>query len=171
MSVSEPRAAELLSALTTLVRTTRVVSNKDHGNAMSGTLASILRIVARQGVRSGDLANQLMVAPSVTSRAVAALEADGLVRREADPADARACLVVLTEAGRRRLAERQQYGLQRLISALPDWDDEDVAAATQVLSRLELSLAAAPILHPVSAPGVLADPDAVKLLESEADAA
>jgi DNA-binding MarR family transcriptional regulator len=171
MSVSEPRAAELLSALTTLVRTTRAVSHKDHGNAMSGTLASILRIVARQGVRPGDLANQLMVAPSVTSRAVAALEADGLVRREADPVDARACLVVLTDAGRRRLAERQRYGLQRLISALPDWDDEDVAVATQVLSRLELSLAAAPVLHPVSAPRVLADPDAVKLLDLETDAA
>ena len=171
MSVTEPRAAELLSALTTLVRTTRVVSSKDQGIAMSGTLASILRIVAPQGVRPTDLANQLMVSPSVASRAVAALEADGLVRREADPADARAYLVVLTEAGLRRLAERQRYGLQRLVAALPDWDDDDAALATQVLSRLELRLAAAPVLHPVSAPRVLEDPDAVKLLELETDAA
>jgi len=165
MSVSEPRAAELLSALATLVRTTRVVSSKDQGNAMSGTLVSILRLVAPQGVRPGDLANQLMVTPSVASRAVAALEADGLVERHPDPEDARASLIGISDLGRERLADHRRYTLQRVVAALPDWDDEEAALATQVLSRLDLSLAAAPTTHPLTAPKVLAGRTAITLLD------
>lgn len=167
MSVSEPRAAELLSSLTTLVRTTRLIAHKDHGHALTGTPAGVLRLVAETDVRPSDLAAQLMVAVSVASRTVAALEADGLVQRRADPADARACRIGITDLGRQRLAERRTYALQRLVAALPDWDDEDAAVATQVLSRLELRLAHAPTLHPVPAPKVLADLTALTLLDLE----
>ncbi len=51
----------------------------------------------------GDLADRLLVAPSVASRVVATLEQDGLVERHPDPADARACLLGLTDLGRDRL--------------------------------------------------------------------
>ena len=106
-----------------------------------------------------------MVAPSVASRAVAALEADGLVERHADPDDARACLIGITDLGRDRLAEHRRYTLQRVVAALPDWDDDEAALATQVLSRLDLSLAAAPTTHPLPAPKVLAGDTAITLLD------
>ena len=112
-----------------------------------------------------------MVAPSVASRAVAALEADGLVERHADPEDARACLIGITDLGRERLADHRRYTLQRVVAALPDWDDEEAALATQVLSRLDLSLAAAPTAHPLPAPKVLAGSTAITLLDQmESDA-
>ena len=165
MSLSQPRAAQLLAALDSVVRTVRYVAAKDHGQTMTGTLAGILKAVSATDLRPGDLAAVLMVAPSVASRAVAALEADGLVERHADPDDARACLIGITDLGRERLAEHRAYTLQRVVAALPDWDDEEAALATQVLSRLDLSLAAAPLTHPLPAPKVLAGSTALTLLD------
>jgi DNA-binding MarR family transcriptional regulator len=104
VSLSEPRATQLLTALDSVVRTVRFVAAKDHGQTMTGTLSGILKAVSATDLRLGDLAAHLMVAPSVASRAVAALEADGLVERHADPEDARACLIGITALGRERLA-------------------------------------------------------------------
>ena len=165
MSLSEPRATQLLAALDSVVRTVRFVAAKDHGQTMTGTLAGILKAVSVTDVRPTDLAAHLMVAPSVASRAVAALEADGLVERHADPEDARACLIGITDLGRARLADHRRFTLQRVVAALPDWDDDEAALATQVLSRLDLSLAAAPTTHPLLAPKVLAGSTAITLLD------
>ena len=74
MSLSERRAAQLVTALDSVVRTVRYVAAKDHGQTMTGTLSGILKAVSTTDLRSGDLAAHLMVAPSVASRAVAALE-------------------------------------------------------------------------------------------------
>ena len=171
MSISEPRATQLLGALDSVVRTVRFVAAKDHGQTMTGTLAGILRAVSSADLRLGDLAAHLMVAPSVASRAVAALEADGLVERHADPEDARACLIAITDLGRERLADHRRFTLQRVVAALPDWDDEEAALATQVLSRLDLSLAASPTAHPLPAPKVLAGDTAITLLDQMEPAA
>ncbi|MGI3782811.1 MAG: MarR family winged helix-turn-helix transcriptional regulator [Janthinobacterium lividum] len=165
MSLSERRAAQLLTALDSVVRTVRHVAAKDHGQTMTGTLSGILKAVSATDLRPGDLAAHLMVAPSVASRAVAALEADGLVERHLDPDDARASLIGITDLGRDRLAEHRSYTLQRVVAALPDWDDEEAALATQVLSRLDLSLAAAPTTHPLPGPKVLAGSTAITLLD------
>ena len=155
MPVSEPQATELLASLTKLIRTVRCVVQKDHANNMTGTLTGVLRFVADQDVRPGDLASQLMVASSVASRAVAALEADGLVERRPDPADARACRIAITDRGRACLLEREQYGLRRLIDALPDWNDAEVSGAATVLSRLEHSFSAAALRSVAPTPKVL----------------
>ena len=52
------------------------------------------------GLQIGELAVYAVVEKSTLSRALDALEADGLVRRETDPADSRATKVFTTEAGR-----------------------------------------------------------------------
>ena len=163
--LSERRAAQLVGSLHSMIRTMRYVTAKDHGQAMTGTLAGILKAVSVEDLRPGDIASQLMVAPSVASRAVAALEADGLVQRRPDPDDARACRIGITDLGRERLVEHKRYLLQRVISALPDWDDADAALAVQVLSRLDLSLASSPLAHPVPAPKVLAGSTALSLID------
>ncbi len=135
--LSEVRAAELLGSLSTLVRTTRAVAAKMHGSSITGTQVGALKVLAAGELRMGDLADRLLVAPSVASRVVATLEGDGLVQRHPDPADARACLLGLTDLGRARLAERQQYSLQLLREVLADWTDEEAAAATASMARLD----------------------------------
>ena len=91
MALSERRAAALVGALHSVIRTMRFVAAKDHGHTMTGTLAGILKAVETSDLRPGDLAGLLMVAPSVASRAVAALEADGLVQRRPDPEEGTGC--------------------------------------------------------------------------------
>lgn len=167
MTVSEPSAAVLLTRLTDLIRTARCVAHQDHENDMAGTLTGILRLVAVHDVRPGDLATQLMVASSVASRAVAALEADGLVQRRPDPLDARACRIAITVRGEARLLERKRHGLLLLIDALPDWDDDEVADAAAVLCRLEHSLSAAATRPVPPAPNVVAGTPNRPLPDSE----
>ena len=57
----------------------------------------LLRCLAHEGpMRAGALAEMLQSDPSTVSRQVAALVKDGLLERQADPADGRASLLVLT---------------------------------------------------------------------------
>ena len=64
----------------------------------------MLKVLAKlDEQRSGDIAARLSVDASVVSRQLTALEADGLVVRRPDPAEARVSLTALSPAGRLRL--------------------------------------------------------------------
>jgi DNA-binding MarR family transcriptional regulator len=56
-------------------------------------------------LRVGDLARALRITVGAASKLVDRVDAAGLIRRELDAEDRRASRVVLTDAGRRRLAE------------------------------------------------------------------
>src|SRR5947209_8379042 len=58
----------------------------------------------RGGMRVGDLARALRVTVGGTSKLVDRIEKAGLIAREPDPDDRRASRVVLTKAGKRKLA-------------------------------------------------------------------
>ncbi len=58
----------------------------------------------------GELANKLACVRSNVTQLVDRLESDGLVRREADPADRRSVRAVITDAGR----DRERAGSQAL---------------------------------------------------------
>ena len=65
-----------------------------------------LRTLARhETMRLSGLSDHLQVAPRTATEVVDALQARGLVRRRADPADRRAILVEVTEHGAGVLAE------------------------------------------------------------------
>jgi DNA-binding MarR family transcriptional regulator len=52
-----------------------------------------------QRLRMAELAERVLLSPAGTTHLVTRLERDGLVRREADPADGRRWFTVLTEGG------------------------------------------------------------------------
>lgn len=56
-------------------------------------------------LRMSELAERVLLSPAGTTHLVTRLERDGLVRREADPADGRKWFTVLTEGGDRALKE------------------------------------------------------------------
>jgi DNA-binding MarR family transcriptional regulator len=65
-----------------------------------------LRTLARhETMRLSELSDRLQIAPRTATEVVDALQAGGLVRRRADPADRRAVLVEVTERGADMLAE------------------------------------------------------------------
>lgn len=67
--------------------------------------AAIIPHVGRGGIRQAELAVRLRMTKQAVQQLVDELEADGIVTREQDPADARGRILVFTARGRRALAD------------------------------------------------------------------
>jgi DNA-binding MarR family transcriptional regulator len=87
-------------------------------------------------IRISDVAQRLNIDLSVASRQVAALEAAGYIRREADEADRRATRLTATDAGARVLEESHRRMVAAFAAALSGWTDDEVAGLAHGLERL-----------------------------------
>jgi DNA-binding MarR family transcriptional regulator len=141
MTIDRGRAGSLVAGLVSLVRNFRAAAHREGEHSVSGTKMGVLRLIRDDAARLGDLATQLMVAPSVASRAVDALAAEGSAERRPDPHDARACLVTITAHGRRRLVDREQFALGVVTDVLSDWTPAQADQAIRLLQRLDGQLA------------------------------
>ncbi len=83
-----------------------------------------------------DLAADLRVDLSVISRQAADLDAAGLVERQPDPSDGRACLLSLTPAGHEALDAVVERLIDRFDSQLAQWDAADLSRLAADLQRL-----------------------------------
>ena len=141
MTVSEPVALEIVGALSGLIRTARSYSHLRHEQlGPSGIALAILKRLADQPSRSGDIACALGVSASAVSRAVATVEALGYVARQTDPADARAHVLSLTPAGVSFLAEQHREHARRVAAVLDGWDDAKARAVLDGLTELDAAL-------------------------------
>ena len=91
--------------------------------------------LVRTSMRSSELATALNADPSTVSRHVAFLVKEGLVRREADPADGRATLLVITEAGRRRVEGMRAMRREAFESAMTDWSQDELSTLVVLFDR------------------------------------
>ncbi|WP_369792580.1 MarR family winged helix-turn-helix transcriptional regulator [Williamsia sp. D3] len=91
--------------------------------------------VGRQTSRSGELAEALYADPSTISRHVAHLVRLGYVRREADPQDGRATILVATDSGRERVAAMRQRRGEELKMLMADWPDDDIDTLIRLMGR------------------------------------
>ncbi len=76
------------------------------------------------------------MAPSSVTRHVQALEDAGQVTVEADPADARTCLIEVTEAGTKELEHLEAAGLTVFAEVVAEWSEDDLRTLTSLLTRL-----------------------------------
>jgi DNA-binding MarR family transcriptional regulator len=109
---------------------------RESGRDLSRTAGSVLATLAEGPRRITDLAASEAVAQPTVTTLVGRLERDGLVQRAADPADARAVLVHLTEAGRERLAHRRAARAAVLDERLRGLTDDDRARLESALPAL-----------------------------------
>lgn len=86
-------------------------------------------------LRSGELAEQIFADPSTVSRHIAHLVALGYVRREADPDDGRATILVLTDDGRRQVAAVRAHRRHALTTMLDSFTDDEIDSLTGLMSR------------------------------------
>ncbi|MCR2784757.1 MULTISPECIES: winged helix DNA-binding protein [unclassified Microbacterium] len=84
--------------------------------------------------RASDLATNLRVTRPTMSKQLSRLDAAGLIAKSPDPADGRATIVSLTEAGARVFALLVAQGLEMIDGALHDWD----AAERRTFAELTL---------------------------------
>lgn len=128
---------QLADAIGLLTRALRRASVEEHLNP---TLLSLLGQLYTSGrARPSDLAEAANLGPPAVTRAVAALEDNGLVCREPDPDDGRAIQVLLTDRGRQTLAriihQRAQLVAERR-ARLTDQEQATLDAAVPLLRRL-----------------------------------
>jgi DNA-binding MarR family transcriptional regulator len=103
------------------------------------TLMTLVRLRDDGPARISDLARLEGVTQPAMTGVVNRLADDGMVRRTADPRDARAALVVLTDDGETWIAERRAERARRLAAELermPAQDLEALFAALPALDRL-----------------------------------
>lgn len=138
-------AVELADRLhSAAIRLLRRLRRQDEASGLSAPRLSALSVLVFAGPRSlGELAAAEQVRPPTMTRLVAALEAEGLVARAADPADARRVLLAATARGRRLLQAgraRRVEALARGLAVLPAAERALLARAAELLA----GLAAAP---------------------------
>jgi DNA-binding MarR family transcriptional regulator len=141
-----------LSALTR--RTNRVRLHTEQGSRpLDRALYSILGRLHDLGpLRAGVLAAELHLDPSTVSRHVAALVEAGLVVREPDPADGRACRLGLTETGHRSLTVTRAARLAVVRDVLSSWNDSDRHRFAVLLEQFSQGLEERLADEPASAP-------------------
>jgi DNA-binding MarR family transcriptional regulator len=99
--------AQLLDAMLALVRgidrvhSSGVLVERSGVTLERGLHPVVMTIAKLEPLRTTELAAALALKSSTVSRHIARLEQLGLVRRTGDPADARASLLTLSDAGRR----------------------------------------------------------------------
>ncbi|WP_369373429.1 MarR family winged helix-turn-helix transcriptional regulator [Streptomyces sp. cg36] len=130
---------EIADALGVLLRrTTRAQLHRQltegMGEAVDEVTYPVLSALARTGPRSAaELAPDVGIDRSGVTRRATRLEAAGLVRREPDPDDRRAQLLVLTEHGRRTVAELRERLAAHITAGLADWPPGEAEAFAQRL--------------------------------------
>ena len=95
-----------------------------------------LLLDSEAGLRQKEIGEGLGINPSSTSEFVSRLEADGYVRREADPADGRATRIVLSEMGRARAAELRDARDARFDALFGNLTDDEKRQLIALLDKL-----------------------------------
>ncbi|MFD4181597.1 MarR family winged helix-turn-helix transcriptional regulator [Rhodococcus sp. NPDC058514] len=123
-----------------LARIARLVDRQVSGDGMTRTQLSVLGTVARLGpLRLGALAETEGLNPTMLSRVVGKLEADGLLERSTDPGDRRAARVRVTEAGEqlhRRLRGERTRLFTGALARLPAPEAQALRSALPAIESL-----------------------------------
>jgi DNA-binding MarR family transcriptional regulator len=130
------------SAAIHLLRRARVADEDSMG--MTPARRSALSVLIFAGPQSlSELASAEQVTLPTMSKLVAAMEREGLVRRERDPGDGRSVRLHATTKGRRlieRGRERRLALLESLLGDLSAREVEVVREAAEIVDRLMLRL-------------------------------
>jgi DNA-binding MarR family transcriptional regulator len=133
-------AEETLQLLVSMHRIVRHLRRTRTTTVLQPTQFLALMLIAdEQPIRIGEIATRVPCSQPTATTTVAALESAGLVRREQDPVDGRATVVVLTAAGAEMVdASGRQAAeeLGKLLRRLDDTDRDLVLKAGGVLARL-----------------------------------
>ena len=110
-------------------------------SGLGASTHSALATIARRGpVSLGELAALEGVKPPSITTTVAALEGQGLVSREADPADRRVTRVTVTPRGRLRLLRSRTRKTAYLAARLEALDERQLRVLEEAAAILERAL-------------------------------
>ncbi|WP_026554779.1 MarR family winged helix-turn-helix transcriptional regulator [Arthrobacter sp. 35W] len=150
MSVAPNTASELVHSIFDLNRAIRVVvANADSTADLGIAVEGVLRLVGEKSeCRATDIACSLGIGASALSRHVADLAELGMIERRPDPADGRAQLLALSQAGQDYLAATGRRRAATLERMLAGWSEAEAAAATAIIAKLSTVFRTTPAAQP-----------------------
>jgi DNA-binding MarR family transcriptional regulator len=120
----------------------RHVRREDPASGLSPARLSALSVLVFVGPRTlGELAAAEQVRPATMSPIVRALEADGLVRRDSDPADRRVARLRATAAGERVMWQGRNRRVESLATLLGRLSASEVRRVREAAELVERALA------------------------------
>jgi DNA-binding MarR family transcriptional regulator len=139
-TATAPTDTQLASRLRfAVMRLARVLRQKAQDQVTPSQLSALVSIEREGPVTLGELAALESVQPPTMTRIVAALEEQGLVQREADPADRRISRMRMTSQGRRLLERNRSRKTAYLASRMRGLNAEELdvlACAAGLLERM-----------------------------------
>jgi DNA-binding MarR family transcriptional regulator len=118
----------------------RLRAERPAGSQPLARLGVLAQLHLRGPASAGALAVSAGVQPQTLTRTLAGLEHDGLVSRQADPADRRRALLALTSAGQEVLAgdmrQRDGWLAAAMASELTPTEHEILRLAGELMERL-----------------------------------
>jgi DNA-binding MarR family transcriptional regulator len=116
----------------------RRLRRADERSGVGPARLSVLSVLVFRGpARLTDLARAEQVKAPTMTRLVASLEAEGLVRRRKDPADARAVLLEATARGARIMREGRRRRISALAAALEGLAEEELSGLAHAAALVE----------------------------------
>ncbi len=98
-------------------------------------VGTVRRLQATQEATVGAIAEELRVDPSRSSRIVADLVRQGLLKREVSQEDARRTIVVITPVGHDLLKKADEVKRDTIREIVADWPAEDVERFAELYDR------------------------------------
>jgi DNA-binding MarR family transcriptional regulator len=126
---------DLYQGLTTLARRARDVGDDLHPGLSLVAYTLLEQVDVAPGMRAADLAAHFCLDKSTLSRQLEQLIAAGLLRRDGERPGRRGYVLTLTAAGRQHLDVAGQAVRDRLAERLTDWDDHDISAFAELVTR------------------------------------
>ena len=137
-TATAPTDTQLASRLRfAVMRLARVLRQKAQDQVTPSQLSALVSIEREGPVTLGELAALESVQPPTMTRIVAALEEQGLVQREADPADRRISHMRMTSQGRRLLERNRSRKTAYLASRMRGLSAEELDVLARAAGLLE----------------------------------
>jgi len=104
------------------------------------TYGYLFHLYHRDGITESELTRHMLVDKATTTRAVAKLEKEGYIRKEADMIDRRACRIFLTDKALSFEPELKEVKMEWMGIVLRDFTLEEQAVLLDHLERMERNL-------------------------------
>lgn len=132
-------ADSVLDLLRTVRKAKARMAANARGDVDSATQLLLHTVAAHGPARTSALAASVHSDLSTVSRQVGVLVAAGLLERQADPADGRACLLALTPAGAAAVADHERGRANFFAAVLDGWAEDELLQFAGLLDRFTAS--------------------------------
>lgn len=141
LATADDLGVQLVGFMRLIAKAKSRLSSLTPGGVEHGAFPILATLINAGPQRTSSLAECLHTEISTISRQTGHLVQHGLIERQADPDDGRACLLAPTSAGRELYAQARAARNQWLAETWRAWDPADQQALITLLAKLNTDLA------------------------------